>query len=150
MREAGLEPLEPLRTADLAADRPDAENFEVISRTLKRYLMAWRSQHPEDFDALMVATDRHAYEAAAVDTLATTAAQPGVFASQSFDVSGSDFDSLSSVTFRIYINDNGGFSNSAGANLDNLVVTGEVVPEPASLMLAAGGVLLIGLRRRSA
>ena len=64
MREAGHAPLDPLQTVDVARDPANAENFELVTRMLAGYLASWQKRHG-GFDALMVATDRHALEAAA-------------------------------------------------------------------------------------
>ena len=64
MQEAGHAPLDPLQTVDVSRDPANAENFELVTRMLAGYLAWWQKRHG-GFDALMVATDRHAFEAAA-------------------------------------------------------------------------------------
>ncbi|MEP2776267.1 MAG: PEP-CTERM sorting domain-containing protein [Luteolibacter sp.] len=83
-------------------------------------------------------------------------ASPGITGTstgQDIDLSAVDFNSLSSVEFRIYL-DNRINNNSGGASnvLDNVILNGDVnaVPEPSSLAMLLGGmgVLMFGRRRK--
>lgn len=74
------------------------------------------------------------------------------------DLTGAAFQGIDTgdpVTFRIYAYDRGSTSNTtsasayAGFYFDNLQVSGEVIPEPASFaLLGLGGLLMLPRRRR--
>jgi len=73
-------------------------------------------------------------------------AQRPNFTHYEFDLSGSPYQDLTgSVDFRFYV-----YSPSAGntVEFDNIVLTGEAVPEPATLILCGAGVLTCLWRRR--
>ena len=62
---------------------------------------------------------------------------------------GTDFTGLTngeSVAFRFYFGDNSG-SNTRRHRLDDITVSGQVIPEPATLTLLAGFLTLVILRR---
>lgn len=64
------------------------------------------------------------------------------------DISGTEFDQLSSVTFQFRFWDT--VSNNNQINrLDNIRFEGAVVPEPSSMLLVLSGVLAFGLIRRN-
>lgn len=72
----------------------------------------------------------------------------GSYVTMSMDAS-SLADITTATTFRLYLGSDGtGAAN--GINVDNIVVNGTVVPEPASLALVGLGALLIAGRRRQA
>lgn len=73
---------------------------------------------------------------------------PGTFQTSTVDVSGTAFDSLSSVTFRLRFFDN----TTTGSNrsrIDSFSLVGESVPEPSSaLLLFVSLGAMLGFRRR--
>jgi DNA-binding LacI/PurR family transcriptional regulator len=64
MREAGLEPLPVLRTAEFSSRTNDREEFGHMVRTVAGYLVEHLTG-PNSVDAIMTATDPHAYQVAA-------------------------------------------------------------------------------------
>jgi DNA-binding LacI/PurR family transcriptional regulator len=65
MRDAGLTPLEPIRTPDLAlGDGNRRESFEHAVRMIAGYIIP-ATAGPDAADAFMVASDPHAYELSA-------------------------------------------------------------------------------------
>ena len=72
----------------------------------------------------------------------------GYFENASVDVSGSDFDNLSSITFQFRFFDNATDNSNQINRLDDIQLSGTIVPEPASLALLPLGALALGRRRR--
>ncbi|MFC5050439.1 PEP-CTERM sorting domain-containing protein [Rubritalea spongiae] len=69
------------------------------------------------------------------------------FTNYSFDLTDSGFDVVTSVEFRIYLDDRAGNQNSSsGTYIDNVVIS--AVPEPSSTALLGLGGLALILRRR--
>ena len=68
------------------------------------------------------------------------------------DLSGSEFDSVTSVEFRIYLDNRESDGNGgSGTAIDNLILNGEVelIPEPSTALLSAfAGLGLLARRRR--
>ena len=66
------------------------------------------------------------------------------------DLSGSQFDSVTTVEFRIYLDNREQDGNAgSGTGIDNLILNGEVVPEPSTALLSAfAGLGLLARRRR--
>ena len=74
----------------------------------------------------------------------------GALESFSFDLSGTQFNALSSITFKLSASDDGN-DNADILRLDDVVLNGTVIPEPASLaLLGLGGLMLLPRRRRVA
>jgi len=73
---------------------------------------------------------------------------------QTFDLSGSDFQGLEEVTFRLvmFSSEEGNFENDfRGFGVDDLTLNGQAVPEPSAAAMALvgfGGLGLLGRRRR--
>lgn len=66
MREAGLEPLPPIRTPDIEGGPDESEqSFRHLARTLAGYLCDRLATPAGPVDALLTATDRHALQTAA-------------------------------------------------------------------------------------
>lgn len=60
---------------------------------------------------------------------------------------GTTFDSVTSVEFRLVFHDDN--SSPGNGYLDNIVLQGEVIPEPGSMMLIGAGLALIASGRRA-
>lgn len=72
------------------------------------------------------------------------------FTNRSIDLSGAAYQDLSTITFRIYHYDDTNSATSTGLvhRLDDVVVNGNAVPEPASFALFGLGGLSMLVRRR--
>ncbi|WP_435892612.1 PEP-CTERM sorting domain-containing protein [Oceaniferula spumae] len=65
------------------------------------------------------------------------------------DLSDSKYSGLSSIEFRIYVDDRASNNDTSSATfVDNVVLTGDAVPEPSSVALLGLGGLALILRRR--
>ena len=85
---------------------------------------------------------------ATVDTTGT-GSTPRPFQRHTLNLSGTSFQNLDEVTFRLYIYQSDDNSNTL-ARLDNVTVSGTVIPEPGTYALIAGSLALVAImvRRR--
>ena len=83
-------------------------------------------------------------------TFTTTGTNANELTNTIVDVSGSEFNNLSSVTFQIRYFDNSDSGSVLTNRLDNVVVSGAVIPEPGSYAMIAGmfGLAYVMIRRR--
>lgn len=73
------------------------------------------------------------------------------FTNRSIDLTGAAYQNLSSITFRIYHYDDTDSTSSTGLvhRIDDVVLNGSAIPEPASLaILGLGGLSMLVRRRR--
>ena len=80
-----------------------------------------------------------------------TGTSGSTFTDRSIDLSGAAYQNLSTITFRIYHYDNTDSTSSTGLvhRIDDVVLNGSAVPEPASIaLLGLGGLSLLVRRRR--
>jgi hypothetical protein len=83
-------------------------------------------------------------------SLTTTGTNANELTNTIVDVSGVEFNSLSTVTFQIRYFDDSDSGSVMTNRLDNVVVSGAVIPEPASAAMIAGllGLAFVMVRRR--
>lgn len=105
-----------------------------------------------DFTGTIVIRSSVDNYAADIGTITQASADTAVFSSSGpFDLSGSQYQNLSSISFRLYLFDTSDSTATTAIvhRVDDVVLNGEAVPEPSVLGLAAlAGASLLGRRRR--
>lgn len=105
-----------------------------------------------DFDGTIVIRSSVDNYAADIGTITQASTDGAVFTARGpFDLSGSQYQNLSSVTFRFYLFDSSDSSATTSIvhRVDDVVLNGEAIPEVSTLGLAAlAGASLLGRRKR--
>jgi len=109
------------------------------------------TQFSIDINKLSGGADVFARLYSSIDTFSSEIGNASVSPQGEWNTYNIDLAALPTVStpteFRVYLETSGTFDPN-GIRLDNLVTTGEVIPEPGSLALMALGGLLIARRRR--